>query len=371
MKNFNWGGNVAVVAMGEGPFSDFGVEVDIAGFSLGTLVLVIGAGLLSLIMGRFVRTYLLPRFASHFIGDIEESVGVKGSRALSLGISLLLFVEIIDTLDSAIDQMVWDEELVHATLSLLSTLYILIFLFASYRLVGSIGKVLSDDGESPASQRSLASMAESLGRMAVFVVGAFVVAGVVGFDLNGIIAGLGITGLALALAAKDTVSNMFGAVSIIVDRPFNLGDWIKVDGIEGEVVDIGLRMTVLRTGQDTIITVPNANLVNSPIENFSQRRFRRVVMPFEFEGESDTDSLQRFCEKMLEVIKSDDRTVNEEASWVKIQSMGASSIMVQANFYTQQSSDVQRAMSESALVIARNLSVELGLRFHEPRLRRS
>ena len=122
--------------------------------------------------------------------------GVKGSRALSLGISLLLFVEMIDTLDSAIDQMVWDEELVHATLSLLSTLYILIFLFASYRLVGSIGKVLSDDGESPASQRSLASMAESLGRMAVFVVGAFVVAGVVGFDLNGIIAGLGITGLA-------------------------------------------------------------------------------------------------------------------------------------------------------------------------------
>ena len=110
MKRLNWGRHVAVLVMGEGPFSDFGVEVDIAGFSLGTLVLVIGAGLLSLIMGRFVRTYLLPRFASHFIGDIEESVGVKGSRALSLGISLLLFVEMIDTLDSAIDQMVWDEE---------------------------------------------------------------------------------------------------------------------------------------------------------------------------------------------------------------------------------------------------------------------
>ncbi len=371
MKNCNRGRAMGLQVMDEGPFSDFGIEAEIIGFSLGTLVLVVLIGFLSLLLGRFVRVAILPALASHFLGEIEESEGVRGSRALSLGISLVLFVEMTRTVDDSVVEMVWDEGLVQSMLSLLTSLYILIFLFASYRLVGSIGRVLSDDGESPASQRSLASMAESLGRMAVFVIGAFVIAGVVGFDLNGIIAGLGITGLALALAAKDTVSNMFGAVSIIIDRPFNLGDWIKVDGIEGEVVDIGLRMTVLRTGQDTIITVPNANLVNSPIENFSQRRFRRVVMPFEFEGESDTDSLQQFCEQMLEIIKSDDRTVNEESSWVKIQSMGSSSILVQANFYTQQSSDIQRAMSEFTLVNARNLSSKLGLSFHEPRLRRS
>ena len=166
-----------------------------------------------------------------FLGEIEESEGVRGSRAL-FGDLTCPVVEIIRTMDDAVFEMVWDENLVHTMLSLLTSLYILIFLFASYRLVGSIRKVLSDDGESPASQRSLASMAESLGRMAVFVIGAFVIAGVVGFDLNEIIAGLGITGLALALAAKDTVSNMFGAVSIIIE-PFNLGDWIKVDGIEG------------------------------------------------------------------------------------------------------------------------------------------
>jgi MscS family membrane protein len=207
--------------------------------------------------------------------------------------------------------------------------------------------------------------------MGVFVLSAFVVAGVAGFDLNGIIAGLGITGLALALAAKDSVSNMFGALSIIIDRPFNLGDWVKVGGIEGEVVDIGMRMTVLRTGLDTIITVPNANLVNSPIENFSQRRFRRVVMPFEFEVSSESGALQSFCERMSEMLNADERTVNEQSSWVKILSMGSSSIVVQANFYTQQSSDVQRAMSEDALVEAKKLSTALGLEFHEPRLRRS
>ena len=301
---------------------------------------------------------------------VDDMLGVRGARALSLAIALVFFVEFIEILGNIVEP-VWDEDWVDWALSSIVSLYVLVFLFAAYGLVGSIGDMLSHDDNSSASQKSLASIGESLARMGVFVLGAFVVAGVAGFDLNGIIAGLGITGLALALAAKDSVSNMFGALSIIIDRPFNLGDWIKVDGIEGEVVDIGMRMTVLSTGLDTIITVPNANLVNSPIENFSQRRFRRVVMPFEFEVSSESGALQSFCEKMSEMLNADERTVNEQSSWVKILSMGSSSIIVQANFYTQQSSDVQRAMSEDALVEAKKFADTLGLEFHEPRLRRS
>ncbi len=357
---------------GDGPFADFGFEVDIMGFSIGTLACVAIVAILALFVGRLVRTLVLPRIIERIFGREEEGdvLGTRGSRALSLAVALVFFVEFIEILDDLVVP-VWDENFVDSALSSTVSLYILVFLFAAYGLVGSIGKMLSDYDDSSASQKSLASIGESLGRMGVFVLGAFVVAGVAGFDLNGIIAGLGITGLALALAAKDSVSNMFGALSIIIDRPFNLGDWIKVGGIEGEVVDIGMRMTVLRTGLDTIITVPNANLVNSPIENFSQRRFRRVVMPFEFEVSSQSGALQSFCEKMSEMLNSDERTVNEQSSWVKILSMGSSSIVVQANFYTQQSSEVQRAMSEDALVEAKKLSDALGLEFHEPRLRRS
>ncbi len=357
---------------GQGPFSDFGLETDIMGFSLGTIACIAVIGVLSLLAGRFVRMVVLPRIVGRVFDQekADEILGKRGSRGLSRAVALVFFVELVEVLDVIVEP-VWDDGGVTEILSWLVSLYILVFLFAAYGLVGSLGQILSHDEDSSASQKSLASIAESLGRMGVFVLGAFVLAGVAGFDLNGIIAGLGITGLALALAAKDSVSNMFGALSIIIDRPFNLGDWIKVGGIEGEVIDIGMRMTILRTGLDTIITVPNANLVNSPIENFSQRRFRRVVMPFEFEGESDTDALQKFCERMSETIKSDERTVNEDSSWVKILSMGASSIVVQANFYTQQSSDIQRAMSEFALVSARKISGDLGLSFHEPRLRRS
>ena len=72
--------------------------------------------------------------------------------------------------------------------------------------------------------------------------------------------------LALALAAKDTISNFFGAVTVLMDRPFRVGDWVVVGGTEGEVVEINLRTTILRTSSDTVVTVPNANLVNMAVE---------------------------------------------------------------------------------------------------------
>lgn len=367
------GPSMSEAVPGDGPFSDFNLEADIMGFSAGTLTCLVIIGIMSLLIGNFFRKSVLPRILGRMFGREMKSgdmLGTRGSRAVGLAVTLVFFVEFVEILDGTVTP-VWDEDIVNKALSSTVSLYILVFLFAAYGLVGSVGAILSDDEDSTASQKSLVSIGESLGRMGVFVLSAFVVAGVAGFDLNGIIAGLGITGLALALAAKDSVSNMFGALSIIIDRPFNLGDWVKVGGIEGEVVDIGMRMTVLRTGLDTIITVPNANLVNSPIENFSQRRFRRVVMPFEFEVSSESGALQSFCERMSEMLNADERTVNEQSSWVKILSMGSSSIVVQANFYTQQSSDVQRAMSEDALVEAKKLSTALGLEFHEPRLRRS
>ena len=90
-----------------------------------------------------------------------------------------------------------------------------------------------------------------------------------------LIAGLGISGLAVALAAKDTISNFFGALTVLLDRPFKVGDWVVVGTSEGEVIEINLRTTLIRTGIDTVITIPNANLVSTPVENYGSRRWRR------------------------------------------------------------------------------------------------
>ena len=119
-----------------------------------------------------------------------------------------------------------------------------------------------------------------------------------------------------------------------------------------------------------MITVPNSNLVNSPVENFSQRRFRRIKPSFEFEADSNPDSLKDFCEKLLAKVKDDPRAVKDEDSWVKVNAFGPSKVTVSCNFYSVQSSSSQREMTEDLLLLAKKIAQDCSLTFHEPRLRR-
>ena len=109
----------------------------------------------------------------------------------------------------------------------------------------------------------------------IVISGLLAVLAVVGVNVISILAGLGIGGLAIALAAKDSVENVFGSLTILFDMPFALGDWVKIDKVEGVVEEINLRSTRIRTFEDSLITLPNSNLIKAAVENFGARRYRR------------------------------------------------------------------------------------------------
>lgn len=352
--------------------NDFMVGEDVfLGFSSGTIGVVIGLITLSVFGGIFSRRFLFPKI----MDLISKSDRIDGKTLLapkSLGwmMGFLIFSEMMSWLQNN-SEPVWDSSIAENAIEWSFTFFLLGMLLAAYRLVDYLDAFIVVEGEeNAASRRSLASVAESVGHLVVALLAAFVVAGLFGLNLNGLIAGLGITGLALALAARDSVANIFGAISIIIDQPFNVGDWILVEDIEGEVVQIGLRTTLIRSSADTLITVPNSNLVNSPVENFSQRRFRRIQPSFEFEADSDPASLKDFCEKLLAKVKDDPRAVKDDDSWVKINGFGPSKVTVSCNFYSVQSSSSQREMTEDLLLLAKEIAKDCGLTFHEPRLRR-
>lgn len=352
--------------------NDFMVGEDIfLGFSSGTIGVVIGLITLSVFGGIISRRFLFPKI----MDLISKSDRIDGKTLLapkSLGwmMGFLIFSEMMSWLQNN-SEPVWDYSIAENAIEWSFTFFLLGMLLAAYRLVDYLDAFIVVEGEeNAASRRSLASVAESVGHLVVALLAAFVVAGLFGLNLNGLIAGLGITGLALALAARDSVANIFGAISIIIDQPFNVGDWILVEDIEGEVVQIGLRTTLIRSSADTLITVPNSNLVNSPVENFSQRRFRRIQPSFEFEADSDPASLKDFCEKLLAKVKDDPRAVKDDDSWVKINGFGPSKVTVSCNFYSVQSSSSQREMTEDLLLLAKEIAKDCGLTFHEPRLRR-
>ena len=99
-----------------------------------------------------------------------------------------------------------------------------------------------------------------------------------GINVTAFFASLGIGGLALALAAKDTAANLFGSIALLVDHSVKIGEWIKVNDIEGVVEDIGMRTTKIRTFEKSLIAIPNSIVALSPIENYSRRGIRRIKM---------------------------------------------------------------------------------------------
>jgi len=97
-----------------------------------------------------------------------------------------------------------------------------------------------------------------------------------GFNVAGLLAGLGVGGLAFALAAQDTVANWFGALMIYTDQPFKRGDWVKTPDLEGVVEEIGLRSTRVRTFAKTLVSIPNSDIASGTVENYSAMPRRRV-----------------------------------------------------------------------------------------------
>lgn len=115
-------------------------------------------------------------------------------------------------------------------------------------------------------------------------------------NLSTLIAGLGIGGLAIAFAAQDFLANIFGSLSIMMDHPFEIGDWIETEDFGGTVEHIGLRSTKVRSIDDALIYVPNRTLANAIITNTARRRSRRVVQPIYFKLDSDLTALQDWAD---------------------------------------------------------------------------
>ncbi|MCD6109801.1 mechanosensitive ion channel family protein [bacterium] len=114
-----------------------------------------------------------------------------------------------------------------------------------------------------------------IANIALWVIGTSMILNIFGYDIGALIAGLGIGGLAIALAAQDTLGNFFSSISIIADKPYKVGDVIAFDQYEGVIKDIGMRTTKIETFFGTMISVPNSTLAKAIVENMSKRRSRR------------------------------------------------------------------------------------------------
>ncbi len=140
-------------------------------------------------------------------------------------------------------------------------------------------------------------------KVLIVAIGLVTVAGSVGIEIAGLLAGLGLGGLAFALAAQDTVSNLFGSVTVLLDRPFQVGDWVVVGDVEGTVEEMGFRSTRIRTFYNSLITLPNSNLIKASVDNLGARQYRRWSTRLGIAYNTPPEQIDAFCDGLRELVE--------------------------------------------------------------------
>ena len=188
---------------------------------------------------------------------------------------------------------------------LLKIVMVLVGVVAFYRLIDLVMAYFAaraaqtasrlDDVLVPLVQKTLKVVAVAFGIL--FIAKAF------GFQITPLLAGLGVGGLAFGLAAQDTLKNFFGSVNVVLDRPFQVGDWIQVGDVEGTVESVGLRSSRIRTFYNSQVTVPNSDIMVSKVDNLGRRRFRRISCMISVTYSTPPEKLEAFCEGIRELIR--------------------------------------------------------------------
>lgn len=210
---------------------------------------------------------------------------------------------------------------------------------ALYRLVDVLAAHLSARAEADESRLDdqMVPLLRTSLKVVLVLAGVLILLQNLEVNVASLLAGLGIGGLAMALAAKDTIANFFASVMIFVDRPFHIGDWVKVEDVEGEVEEVGFRSTRIRTLADSLVSVPNARLVEAKIDNLGARRERRLFASLSLEYGTPVERVQAFVEGVRAILWASEKTRKDNFE-VHLSALANSSLEVMVHCYIVTSS---------------------------------
>jgi MscS family membrane protein len=201
--------------------------------------------------------------------------------------------------------------------------------WTGYRVVDLVGDFLARQADRTDTKLDdlLIPLARKTVKVIITVFGLIYIAESFDVQILPLLTGLGIGGLAFAFAAKDTIENFFGSIAVILDHPFEVGDWVVIDDVEGTVEMLGLRSTRIRTFYNSLVTVPNASLVRATVDNYGRRQYRRFTCKVGLTYDTPPDRIEAFCEGCREIVRQHPYT-RKDSYHVYLNSFGASSLDV-------------------------------------------
>ena len=201
-------------------------------------------------------------------------------------------------------------------------------------------------------------------RSGIWILGIILALNNAGYDVGALLAGVGIGGLALAMAAKDFVSNMFGGITVFVDQPFKVGERIQIAGYDGTIEEIGLRSTRLRTLAGRIVIIPNFKFTDSLLENVTNEPARKISLTLGLTYDTPPDRIEDAIGILKDIITEREETLEQEPT-IWFDSFGDFSLNIKMVYYIKKEGHWAYSPNEVNLEILKRFNAA-GLDFAFP-----
>ena len=272
--------------------------LDIYGLSVFKIILMLVIFIFILFIRKVVYVYLkMYLLKAKKLKDYAEAILSKISKPLEM-------IVILINIDLTI--YIYNDFTTNGlVVKFFNISYSILIIWLIYRVINVVAtiKINNIDRANIRTKNGIINVGIKILNFAILIIGILVVLKLAGVDLTAVLSGLGIGGIAVALASKDSLSNFFGTISVLLSDVFSQGDWIVVDGKEGVVVEIGLRVTTLRTFDNALIAVPNAVLANNEVKNWNKRKLgRRIKMSLGLKYDSNHKDIKKAIDEIRDML---------------------------------------------------------------------
>jgi len=294
-------------------------------------------------------------------GEEQDEAITRFRRPIGLWLGASIFHQLLPVLDMTTS----------ATSVLMLAAEVLMTFTGVWAFLGLVD-VIADGLEQKAARSSnkfddmLVPLLRRTLKIVVFIVGVVYIASKWTDNVWNVIAGLGIGSVAIAFAARDSVENLFGTFTVLLDKPFEIGDWIIMGDVEGSVELVGFRSTQIRTFYNSVISVPNRHFISSSIDNMGARRYRRYSTTLALTYDTPPELVEAFCEGARELVRKHPYT-RKDYYHVYLKDLGASSLDIMFYiFFRAPDWSVEMRERHRMLTDLMRLAEELGVSFAFP-----
>ncbi len=288
-------------------------------------VLIFLGFFIDLVFRLFFRSFLrrwMHKAVSQLTDEPDEEVLRRAVRACGILVATIIWRIGVDVLFLPIEVL---EILLVAT----NIMLVLAAIFAGFKLTDFLGGIFihrAKHTDNKLDDLIVPLITKSL-KIVVVIIGFIYFAQAIDVKISPLLAGLGIGGIGFAFAAQNSIENFFGSVTVLLDRPFQVGDWVVIDNVEGTVIAVGMRSSRVRTFYDSVVTLPNSILVNNQVNNYGMRAYRRWTTKLDLLYETTPEQVEAYCEGARQLIR-EHPYMRKDYYQVFLNEFGASGIQI-------------------------------------------